>query len=415
MSARRRLKRIGRTTRAVTSATALLACVLAVTGCVPLGEGEISPPSLPPGQMSNQPSITPTSPSASAVPGASPVPTGEASGPLQPVGEPRAIVSDLDAPWSIVRLTSGSTLISERDTGKILELTGDGSVRDVGTVAGVQPGGEAGLLGLVVLAGDPSHLYAYFTAADDNRLVRMPLTGDAGSYAIGDLEVILDGIPKAGNHNGGRIAFGPDGMLYATAGDAANNDNSQDPNSLGGKILRMKPDGGMPPDNPFPGSLVYSLGHRNPQGVTWTSDGTMWASEFGQNTWDELNIIVPGGNYGWPEVEGEGGTPEYIDPVLTWVPSDASPSGLTAIGDTLFMANLRGQRLSVIHPNDIDGDAATAEARTTDYYVGEFGRIRDVAPGPEGSLWFMTNNTDGRGSAAPDDDKIYEVGIGPVE
>ena len=157
--------------------------------------------------------------------------------------------------------------------------------------------------------------------------------------------MVLDGLPAAGNHNGGRIAFGPDGMLYAGAGDAAQGDRAQDLDSLGGKILRMTPDGGIPDDNPFAGSLVYSYGHRNVQGLAWTEDGTMFATEFGQDTWDELNIIEAGGNYGWPIVEGQGGGDEFIDPVQQWRPDAASPSGMAIIGGTIFIANLRGEVL----------------------------------------------------------------------
>ena len=182
-------------------------------------------------------------------------------GPVQPIGTPNSLVTDLTVPWSIVRLDSGSTFISERGTAIIKELTPGGEVRVMATIPGVSPNGEGGLLGLAVL--DDKYLYAYVTAANDNRIVRFPLRGVPGNYSLDTTpgQVILAGIAKARTHDGGRIAFGPDGMLYATVGDAGVPDRAQDPASLNGKILRMSPIGAVPVDNPNPGSYVYSLGH----------------------------------------------------------------------------------------------------------------------------------------------------------
>ncbi|MGO4691293.1 PQQ-dependent sugar dehydrogenase [Glaciibacter sp. 2TAF33] len=371
---------------------------------------------------------TSTSTPARPVPSETAPPTGVLL-PVHPVGDPVVIASQLDVPWSIVRIPAGGTLISERDAGEIVELLPDGGLREAGTVPGVEPGGEGGLLGLAYRAAaddtaadhgtdsgadSGSHsgsgtaasagwIYAYFTAADDNRIVRMPLTGAAGSYGLGTPELILDGIPKAGNHNGGRLGFGPDGLLYATAGDAGNGANAQDRNSLGGKILRMTPTGGVPTDNPF-GTLVYSYGHRNPQGIAWDSHGQLWASEFGQNTWDELNRITPGSNYGWPVVEGAAGNPSYVDPVQQWRTDVASPSGIAIVNDTVFMASLRGERLWRIV-------LSTGEAG--DWFVHSFGRLRDVVSGPDGTLWFVSNNTDGRGNPGDGDDRLYQVQVAP--
>ncbi|MCW4385340.1 PQQ-dependent sugar dehydrogenase [Salinibacterium sp. SYSU T00001] len=343
-----------------------------------------------------------TTPSLSASAEASEFP-----GPVVPTGEVSVIAEGLDAPWSIVRLAEdvlpgGSTLVSERDTAVVREITAEGEVRAAGTVPGVVPGGEGGLLGLATLRdGDTVWLYAYHTAASDNRIVRMPLQGAAGSLALGAPEPVLTGIPKAGNHNGGRIAFGPDGMLYATAGDAGRSSLAQDSTSLAGKILRMTPEGAEPPDSPY-GTVVHSIGHRNPQGITWGDDGTMYASEFGQNTWDELNIIVAGQNYGWPEVEGIANVAGYVNPIQQWSPAEASPSGLTHTRDTLFMAALRGERLwsIVVGPESVDATA---------HFTGEFGRLRDVTAGPDGTLWAVTNNTDGRGSPRPGDDRLLQI------
>jgi glucose/arabinose dehydrogenase len=202
------------------------------------------------------------------------------------------VASGLESPWSIA-FHDETALLSERDSGRIVELDADGASREVGTVEGVTPMGEGGLLGIAVHEG---FVYAYFTAGDENRLERYRLTGEADSLGLGEPETILDGIASASYHDGGRIAFGPDGMLYVTVGDAGNRAAAQDRGSLSGQILRLTPDGEVPEDNPFDGSSVYSWGHRNPQGLAWAEDGTMYASEFGQDTWDELNVIEPGRN-----------------------------------------------------------------------------------------------------------------------
>ncbi len=348
------------------------------------------------------PAPTPT-PTATPSPTPSPTATQDPNsvGPVQPSGAV-TVVGGLSAPWSIVRLESGSTLISERDRGAIRELTEDGQLRDVGAVPGVAAGGEGGLLGLEVVDTD---LYAYFTTSSDNRIVRFELQGGPGSYSLGAGTDILTGLARASNHNGGRIKLGPDGMLYATVGDAAVPGLAQDLGSLNGKILRMTLDGGVPEDNPFTGSLVYSLGHRNPQGLAWDDDGQLWAAEFGQNTWDELNLIVPGGNYGWPVAEGVVGVGDFRDPVAQWPTSEASPSGLAYTRGTFFLAALRGQRLWTI---------ITDTGAVTPWFVQEFGRLRDVVPGPNGTVWMITNNTDGRGDPRPGDDQLIQVELTPV-
>lgn len=325
-------------------------------------------------------------------------PTSSLTG-VVPVGTPTVLATKLQAPWSVVRLESGAALISERDAGTIVEYS-NGSIRTVGKVDGVVHDQEGGLLGLAVLNSGATYLYAYYTSASDNRIVRMPLLGSPGSYSLGPQTVILKGLEKASNHNGGRLAFGPDGKLYATVGDATEPDRAQSLASLNGKILRMNPDGSVPVDNPFPGSLVYSYGHRNPQGLAWDSNGQLWASEFGQDTWDEFNRIEPGKNYGWPTVEGIGNQAGFVDPVLEWSTDQASPSGLCFVDGTFFMVGLRGQRLWVIQTNPAD---------PTDWFSGEYGRLRDVIPGPNNTIWVLTNNTDGRGDPTPQDDRLLEI------
>jgi glucose/arabinose dehydrogenase len=357
-------------------------------------------------------------------PGSAPTtrtPTGAASEPSTPTSTPSTatsttlpgpvvpaafedVATGFDVPWGLVFLPDGSALLSERDTARILSVSADGGVTEVGQVEGVQPGGEGGLLGLAVAPDSPEAVYAYFTAAEDNRVVRMPYLGGA----LGAAEVVVDGIPKAGNHNGGRLAFGPDGKLYVSTGDASRPERAQDLDSLGGKILRLNPDGSIPADNPFDGSPVFSYGHRNVQGLAFDDDGNLWASEFGQNTWDELNLIQAGQNYGWPVVEGVGGDDRFVDPVAQWSTDEASPSGIAFVRDTVFMAALRGERLWQIPVQD------GAAGSPADFAVGEFGRLRHAEVAPDGSLWVLTNNT-ARGTPREGDDRILRVTLEPDE
>ncbi|HEY9293021.1 MAG TPA: PQQ-dependent sugar dehydrogenase [Microlunatus sp.] len=337
---------------------------------------------------------------AACTPGLAEDPAPRTTSPLTSAGPLSTIAEDLEAPWSIA-FDGDTALVSERDSGRILELDADGNAREVGLVAEAEPSGEGGLLGIAI---NDDQLYTYFTAGADNRIMRYELTGRPGDLALRGGKIILSGLPAASFHNGGRIAFGPDQMLYVTAGDAGNRDSAQDRTQLSGKILRMTPDGGVPADNPFAGSLVYSYGHRNPQGIAWDAHGTMYASEFGQDTWDELNVIKPGGNYGWPEVEGIADRDGFIDPVQQWRPADASPSGIAIADESIFIANLRGERLRRVPLDELSS--------STEQLVGEYGRLRDVTVAPDGSLWVLTNNTDGRGDPAAGDDRILRLKLG---
>src|SRR5918993_871999 len=262
--------------------------------------------------------------------------------------------------------------------------------------------GEGGSLGLAVSPEyeRDGYVYAYYTTGEDNRVVRFRLGEEP--------DPILTGIPFNTYHDGGRISFGPDGMLYVATGDAGDPSNSQDRGSLGGKILRITPDGGVPVDNPFPNSPVYSYGHRNVEGLAWDERDQLYASEFGQDAFDEVNRIEPGENYGWPEVEGEGGEDlGYVDPITTWPTSEASPSGAAILkngaipqweGD-LFVAALRGRRLWRLELGP-DGGVTGREELLKD----EVGRIRNVVQAPDGSLWVTTSNHDGYGSPVSDED-----------
>ncbi|MFC9770580.1 MULTISPECIES: PQQ-dependent sugar dehydrogenase [unclassified Pseudarthrobacter] len=367
---------------------ALAASLVGLAGCT---VGPTPPPATgtPASPTSSAPA--PSSPASSAA--VAPSPTAAAI-----TGDPGTVASDLAAPWSVV-FRDGVPLVSERNSGRILELAADGTARSIGTVDGVAARGEAGLLGIAV--GSAGDLFVYSTADDGNRVQRFPVTGTRGALSLGEPRSLLDGIPAAGNHDGGRIAFGPDGMLYVTTGDAGRRDDAQDRDALAGKILRITPEGTVPAGNPFPGSLVYSYGHRNPQGIAWADDGTMFATEFGQNTWDELNIITAGSNYGWPTVEGIADRDGFVDPVQQWQPGSASPSGMAHSGGTLFIANLRGQVLRSVPVSD--------PSTSTEHFGREFGRLRDVTVAPGGKLWVVTNNTDGRGSPRQGDDRILAV------
>ncbi|GAA0909875.1 hypothetical protein GCM10009557_84430 [Virgisporangium ochraceum] len=310
---------------------------------------------------------------------------------------PQTVATGLATPWGMAFLPDGSAVVAERDSARLLQVRTGSAPVVLGTVPGVVPGGEGGLLGLAVsptFAAD-NLVYAYFTAASDNRIVRFPLT------AVQNQTVVVSGLAKASIHNGGRIAFGPDGMLYAGVGDAGQTSNAQNPQSRNGKILRMRPDGSVPPDNPTAGSLVYSLGHRNVQGLAWDGQGRLYATEFGQNTWDEVNQIVAGGNYGWPTVEGIGNNPNFRNPIVQWSTSQASPSGAAFANNTLFAAALRGTRLWTV-PLTASGGAGTPVAELQ----GQHGRLRTVVAGPDGWLWVTTSNRDGRGTPAQSDDRI---------
>ena len=335
----------------------------------------------------------------SDAPASGPVPaTPSSPPPVVSVAGDRA--AGLVSPWGLVTLPDGSALVSERDTRRIVQVASDGGQVEATVIEQAVPDGEGGLLGIAV---DPTStwLYAYVTAAEDNRVIRIPLDDLSGAR-----EDIVTGIPKAGIHNGGRIAFGPDGMLYVATGDAGQPELAQDPDSLAGKILRIDPEGAVPADNPFPGSPIWSLGHRNVQGLAFDSRGQLWATEFGSKDADELNLIEPGANYGWPAVEGTGTDPAYANPQAQWSPTSlASPSGLAIVDDVAYVASLRGE---VLWQVPLVGDRAATPIALD---LGDLGRLRTVEALPDGSLWLMTSNTDGRGDPRDADDRILVLKV----
>jgi glucose/arabinose dehydrogenase len=348
------------------------------------------------------PATTAKAAGGGAAPGRPPAATTPGSG-TAAAQRVSTVASGLDVPWGIAFLPGGDALVSERDTGQILRIArGGGRPRTVMRVPGVVQvaGGEGGLLGLAVSPryATDKLVYAYYTTSADNRIVRFRLGGR--------VRPIVTGLRNGVIHDGGRIAFGPDGKLYAGVGEAGTAGLAQDLGSRNGKILRMNPDGSAPADNPRRGSLVWSSGHRNVQGLAWDAQGRLWASEFGQDRFDEVNLVHKGDNGGWPAVEGFGPTDggRYTNPKVTWPTSAASPSGAAIIGSTLYLGALRGEAVLRVR-------LSGTTARKLSPILSGHGRIRTVIRAPDGTLWVTTSNRDGRGSPRPGDDRILRVRV----
>ena len=403
----------------VAAATVTVVSVLAAAGC---SFGQPSP------DQTGQPPNLPT-------PSVSPSPSDPTASVVTSV-----LASGLAVPWAIAFLPDGTALITERDSRQILKAvpkagSASGSpssappsaarspsaagtpsvnpssdtsedlltVTPVQTITDAVAGGEGGLLGIAVsptYATDKT-VFIYYTAQQDNRIAKLVLGGAP--------QPIVTGIPKGAIHNGGGLHFGPDGFLYASTGEAGARTPAQDTKSLGGKILRMTPDGKPAPGNPF-GNLVYSYGHRNVQGFAWNADKKMYAVEFGQDTWDEVNLIEPGKNYGWPVVEGDGTDPQYTNPIVTWPVADASCSGAAILSGVLVVACLRGQRLWLMQLTAAGGTLGAPKPLLAQAH----GRLRGVVVAPDGSLWVTTSNRDGRGTPQAGDDHILRLILGGV-
>ncbi|MDY6777599.1 MAG: PQQ-dependent sugar dehydrogenase [Candidatus Nanohaloarchaea archaeon] len=312
------------------------------------------------------------------------------------------VADNLDIPWGIAFLPDGDLLVTERP-GTLLRIDRSHGTTATYQVSGVVHRGEGGLLGVALHPSytSNSYIYLYMTTRKgdmlQNRVVRYTLH----NTSLSNPETIISGLPGAIYHDGGRIAFGPSGYLYITAGDATHRQWAQQRDILAGKILRLHPNGSIPSSNPF-NNPVYSYGHRNPQGLAWI-DGQLWATEHGDSQHDELNRIVKGGNYGWPIIEAaekQQGMrqPEIYAQGTTW-----APAGAAAINNTIFFAGLRGQTLY----------EATIQNKTVvqldKHLQGQYGRLRAVAEGPEGDLYISTSNTDGRGQPLPQDDRIIRI------
>ncbi|MBI4302453.1 MAG: PQQ-dependent sugar dehydrogenase [Chloroflexi bacterium] len=362
-----------------------------------MGCGKASP--------ANEP--TPTYPSTPGI--TSPTPTPSLS-PLQV----EVVADSLEVPWSLAFAPDGRLFFTERPGRIRLVQNGRLLSQPVATLE-IAAVGEAGLMGIALDPEFPRnhYLYVYYTYRDPrgnlmNRVAR--LTESDGQAT--DLKVILDGIPGGQIHDGGRIKFGPDGKLYITTGDASNSALARNLNSLAGKILRINADGSIPADNPFLGSSVYTWGHRNPQGLAWNpKDGHLFATEHGPVGNDEVNIIVAGQNYGWPQVQGMGDDNRYVNPILVFTPSVAPSGAAFYTGDyvdwqgNLFFTTLRGENIHRVVLTPDGKQVAAHEPLLKD----RLGRLRDVVMGPDGFLYVTTSNRDGRGSPAANDDRILRI------
>jgi glucose/arabinose dehydrogenase len=366
-------------------AAASAAVVLATGGC---SFGEPTP------DVAGKPPRFPT-PSASA---------GQGSTGTDQQGAATVLATGLRVPWGVAFLPDGGALVTERDSAKILKVGPESgpnglNVTTVQTLDEVDAAGEGGLMGIAVsprYAADKT-VFVYYSTTGDNRIAKLTLGAKPTP--------VVTGIPLSGIHNGGRLAFGPDGFLYATTGDASRRGLAQDKASLGGKILRMTPDGKAAPGNPFGNSLVWSFGHRNVQGIAWDASKRLYATEFGQNTWDEINRIEPGKNYGWPDVEGQSSDARFVSPLVVWRTAEASCSGAAIVGPLLAAACLRGQRIWLMELTAAGGILGQPRALLTNQY----GRLRSAVVAPDGSLWITTSNHDGRGKPAPTDDRIIRL------
>jgi glucose/arabinose dehydrogenase len=320
------------------------------------------------------------------------------------------VATETDLPWGLTTLPDGQVVYGRRDAFELVRLDpATGAKTVLGRVPGVAgTDGEGGVLGIAVAAdftADP-WLYVMHTTTTDNRVVRIRYTGGA---LTGTPQVLLTGIPRNKYHNGGRLRFGPDGKLYVATGDGQNGDWAQDLGNLAGKVLRVNPDGSVPSDNPF-GTPVWSYGHRNPQGLAFDSQGRLWEQEFGNSVMDETNVIVRGGNYGWPICEGTTGScgePGFIAPKRTYPVAEGSCSGIAVVRDALYIACLRGARL---YRAEISGDGLT---NVEQYLTGTYGRLRTVEPSADGGLWLTTSTRGDKDSIANNsNERILKVELG---
>lgn len=325
----------------------------------------------------------------------------------------KVIAGDLEIPWDIAFLPDGDLLVTER-TGHLLKINPKTGEKISIPVPGVKPSSEGGLLGVTLHPqfSQNKFIYLYYGVSGqggetNNQVVRYVFENNS----LGSAKTIVANIPGAIYHDGGRIQFGPDGLLYITTGDATRSNIAQDLTSLGGKILRLKDDGTIPPGNPF-GTAVYSYGHRNPQGLAWDAMGKLWATEHGRSGvlsgLDEINLIEPGKNYGWPEIQGDETRADMVTPTMhSGTRSTWAPASLAHRDGKLYFGGLLGEGLYEVTISE----NGSAVSNLKKYFDGEYGRIRTVRFGPDGFLYMTTSNRDGRGKVQTGDDKIIRVDI----
>lgn len=313
------------------------------------------------------------------------------------------IAENLEVPWSIAFLPDGDMLVTER-VGRIQRVTMQGKKTLIATLPDVKQIGESGLHGIVLHPdfAKNNFLYVYYTYSTDgndtkNRVVRFQLKDNT----LTDRKIIVDEIPGALFHDGGRVKFGPDKFLYISTGDAQQPSLAQNKNSLAGKILRITDEGKPAPGNPF-GDRIYSYGHRNPQGITWDNTGQLFATEHGNSATDEINRIEKGNNYGWPTITGDQQRAGMVTPLLqsgqnTWAPGD-----IAYVDGLLYFVGLRGQALYQV-------DLSKNPLQMQEHFNGKFGRIREIIVGPDNMLFITTSNRDGRGIPSGSDDKIIRI------
>ncbi len=422
------MRRLSATCAAAATAIALIALLLAVIACgtttSPSTSGssdttQTSPvttgTSLPT-SSSSPPSSTPSSTSPSST-GSTVVDSGYRA---------TTVVEDLRIPWEMRFLPDGRLLVTEREGRIVVADVGSGMVTEVGRID-VSARGEGGLMGLALdpAFSENSTIYVSYTYSGSNgrgnRVSRFVMQGlDTGTPRLGPETVLVEGIPAGTNHDGSRVAFGPDGYLWVTTGDAGDGDRAQRMDSLAGKVLRMTSDGQPAPGNPFadqpyPFSLIYTLGHRNPQGLAFhPASDVSFVTEHGPSDNDEVNRLAAGGNYGWPDLRGIVQTPGFVDPLITWSPTIAPAGALFCaegtmgpLGGTFLFVTLKEQDLRVLVPSEPGDLLSVAEERIL--FDERFGRLRAIAQGPDGALYLGTSNHDGRGDPGPGDDRIIRI------
>jgi len=325
--------------------------------------------------------------------------------------QPSIIASDLKIPWEIVFLPDSSMLVTERP-GTLLRIDTEKQV--IQEIEGVRHIGEGGLLGMTIHPNFTRNgwLYLYSTTTSaSGGLVNIIERYTFKNNKLTERKTIFAGIAGSSNHDGGRIAFGPDGYLYITTGDAENPNSAQDTQSLNGKILRIRDDGTIPTDNPFK-NAVYSFGHRNPQGIAWDKDGRLWETEHGpsglQSGYDEVNLIEKGKNYGWPVLRGDEKQIGMVSPIIQSGSTDTwAPAGMVILNNDIYFTGLRGQTLYKAQISRDGQDRPLLKLKK--YLQKEYGRLRAIRLGPDGALHISTSNTDGRGEPQENDDKIVQI------